>query len=125
MTRPRLFFFRRSRARSPSSSRGLLGDLHSPLGRHPFCPCSAALSARLCYGPLSTGFSSISPVAIRITLTALPITSAGRFCPFGPLGIFHKPNLLSRLLVLYPASCRFGEVIACCTGVLVWLPGRK
>ena len=28
-----------------------------------------------------------SPVAIRITLTALPITSAGRFWPFGPVGI--------------------------------------
>jgi hypothetical protein len=26
-------------------------------------------------------------VAIRITLTALPITSAGRLSPFGPLGI--------------------------------------
>jgi hypothetical protein len=26
-----------------------------------------------------------SPVAIRMTRTALPITSAGRFCPWGPL----------------------------------------
>jgi hypothetical protein len=31
--------------------------------------------------------SSISPVAIRITRTALPITSAGRFSPLGPFGI--------------------------------------
>jgi hypothetical protein len=31
--------------------------------------------------------SSISPVAIFITLTAAPITSAGRFSPLGPLGI--------------------------------------
>src|SRR5258708_6386157 len=30
---------------------------------------------------------AISPVAIRITFTALPITSAGRFSPLGPLGI--------------------------------------
>ena len=30
--------------------------------------------------------SSISPVAIRMTWTALPITSAGRFSPLGPLG---------------------------------------
>ena len=32
--------------------------------------------------------SSISPVAMRITLTALPMTSAGRFSPLGPRGIF-------------------------------------
>ncbi len=32
-------------------------------------------------------FSSSSPVAILITFTALPITSAGRFSPRGPLGI--------------------------------------
>jgi hypothetical protein len=31
--------------------------------------------------------STISPVAIRMTWTALPITSAGRFSPLGPLGI--------------------------------------
>jgi hypothetical protein len=30
---------------------------------------------------------TISPVAIRITWTALPITSAGRFSPFGPRGM--------------------------------------
>jgi hypothetical protein len=34
----------------------------------------------------SGSFSSSSPVAIRITLTALPITSAGRFSPRGPRG---------------------------------------
>jgi hypothetical protein len=28
-----------------------------------------------------------SPVAIRMTRTALPITSAGRFGPLGPIGI--------------------------------------
>src|SRR5450432_3668207 len=33
------------------------------------------------------GTSSISPVAIRMTWTALPITSAGGFSPFGPRGI--------------------------------------
>jgi AhpD family alkylhydroperoxidase len=32
-------------------------------------------------------FSSISPVAIRMTWTALPITSAGRFSPLGPRAI--------------------------------------
>jgi hypothetical protein len=46
----------------------------------PFAPSSAA--------PLRSGStSSSSPVAIRITFTALPITSAGRFSPCGPLGI--------------------------------------
>src|SRR5215472_15695280 len=34
---------------------------------------------------VESGISS-SPVAIRIILTALPITSAGRFWPCGPLG---------------------------------------
>ena len=32
-----------------------------------------------------------SPVAIRMTFTALPITSAGRFSPLGPLGIKLPP----------------------------------
>jgi hypothetical protein len=31
--------------------------------------------------------SSISPVAILPTMMAAPIASAGRFSPFGPLGI--------------------------------------
>jgi hypothetical protein len=31
--------------------------------------------------------SSASPVAIRMTWTALPITSAGRFSPLGPRGM--------------------------------------
>lgn len=31
--------------------------------------------------------SSSSPVAIRITRTAFPMTSAGRFCPCGPFGM--------------------------------------
>jgi len=35
--------------------------------------------------------SSISPVAIRITRTALPITSAGRFSPLGPRGTGKHP----------------------------------
>src|SRR5258708_1065128 len=37
--------------------------------------------------PSSVVVSSIWPVAIRMTWTALPITSAGRFSPFGPRGI--------------------------------------
>jgi hypothetical protein len=36
---------------------------------------------------LPVGWSSASPVAMRITWTALLTTSAGRFAPFGVLGI--------------------------------------
>jgi hypothetical protein len=38
--------------------------------------------------------SSISPVAIRRTWTALPITSEGRFSPLGPLGTVDNPSPL-------------------------------
>jgi len=38
--------------------------------------------------PSSVSVSSISPVAIFMTWIALPITSAGRFSPLGPLGIY-------------------------------------
>ena len=31
--------------------------------------------------------SASCPVAMRMTCTALPITSAGRFWPWGPLGM--------------------------------------
>jgi hypothetical protein len=39
--------------------------------------------------------SASSPVAMRMTLTALPMTSVGRFSPSGPIGIrtphhFHR-----------------------------------
>jgi hypothetical protein len=40
----------------------------------------------------SADSSSSSPVAIRMTLTALPITSAGRFSPPGPRGIESIPS---------------------------------
>jgi hypothetical protein len=40
----------------------------------------------------STRVSVSSPVAIRMTFTALPITSAGRFSPLGPRGI-NQPQL--------------------------------
>lgn len=35
--------------------------------------------------------SPSSPVAMRATITAQPIASAGRFCPFGPLGTVVSP----------------------------------
>jgi hypothetical protein len=45
----------------------------------------------------------VSPVAIRMTWTALPITSDGRFSPRGPSGIGHSHPLT--------LSCRF---LGCC-----------
>ena len=38
-------------------------------------------------------FSVSSPTAILMTLTALPITSAGRRSPLGPMGISDVPVL--------------------------------
>jgi hypothetical protein len=46
--------------------------------------------------------SSISPVAMRITCTALPITSAGRFRPLGSLG-----TKFSNHLKVYAAHARY------------------
>jgi hypothetical protein len=45
---------------------------------------AAALLARLV-----SNSSLSSPVAIRMTLTAAPITSAGRFSPRGPFGMLN------------------------------------
>jgi hypothetical protein len=42
------------------------------------------------------GLSSASPVAMRPTRMAAPITSAGRFSPRGPLGIMTRPHRLCR-----------------------------
>ena len=41
--------------------------------------------------PSSEGSSSTSPVAIRATFTAHPITSPGRFSPLGPMGTCFPP----------------------------------
>jgi hypothetical protein len=42
----------------------------------------------------SVSSSSVSsPVAIRMTLTALPITSAGRFWPWGPRGMASSSHI--------------------------------
>ena len=51
--------------------------------------CAAFGPSAFAAGSLpSSGSSSISsPVAMRMTLTALPMTSAGRFSPLGPVGI--------------------------------------
>jgi hypothetical protein len=48
-------------------------------------------------------FSLISPVARRATIADMPITSAGRFCPFRPVGI--------PLLACVAASAPFGAAL--------------
>ncbi|HEX3754506.1 MAG TPA: hypothetical protein VHV26_05470, partial [Rhizomicrobium sp.] len=53
------------------------------------------------------------PVAIRIIATALPITSAGRFWPWGPLGI-NGPCQLKGHIILKERYCwvllgKFGD----------------
>lgn len=59
-----------------------LFDLLTPIFLPPFLPPSRPAEAF--FG--SSRPSSICPVAIRMTWTALPMTSAGRFWPWGPLG---------------------------------------
>src|SRR5579862_9046689 len=56
-------------------------DSRLALALPPRLPSSAAADFT------ESSFSVSSPVAIRMTLTALPITSAGCFSPRGPLGI--------------------------------------
>src|ERR1700687_4290954 len=54
--------------------------------RHALGPRGAALAAKLSCGLVLAVVGSVgAPVAIR--MTALPITSAGRFSPLGPVGI--------------------------------------
>lgn len=50
-------------------------------------PCRRAIRVRRPADLTESSSSASSPVAIRMTLTALPITSAGRFSPRGPRGI--------------------------------------
>ena len=54
--------------------------------------------------PAAGRVSVSSPVAMRMTLTALPITSAGRFSPLGPvgMGIFQRNDPLLKLVNLVP-----------------------
>ena len=43
----------------------------------------------------SVSSSESSTVAIRITFTALPVSSAGRSCPLGPLVHFYSLGIIS------------------------------
>jgi hypothetical protein len=65
-----------------SARRALL--MAFPRAMRPFRQSS---TAALSFPSFVAGDSSISPVAIFITWTAFPITSAGRFAPFLVLGI--------------------------------------
>ena len=60
----------------------LSGAWPSSLRPAPSRPCAPAAA----FLPSSVVVSSIWPVAILMTWTALPITSAGRRSPLGPLG---------------------------------------
>ena len=72
----------------PSIGGSLLCNLFALPSRHSFSPCVAAHAAQgHSGGVLAVLGASISPVAILPTMTAAPITSAGRFSPFGPFGI--------------------------------------
>jgi hypothetical protein len=85
-----LFLRRSSLTFSPATERSLTRDLGSPLWRHlrgPRLPASAPQLCGSALGAVGFEFSVSSPVAIHMTLTALPITSAGHFSPRGPSGI--------------------------------------
>jgi hypothetical protein len=77
------FFFQRAAAAFFAMAARSFPLSDSALALPPFRPrLTAALSL-----PSSFRSSSSSPVAILAILTALATTSAGRFSPFGPLGI--------------------------------------
>src|SRR5271156_6574955 len=78
------YFFQRFAAAFRAISPRRSGDIALALAAPPLAPSAFALGSL----PSSVGsVSTSSPVAIRITLTALPMTSAGRFWPLGPVGI--------------------------------------
>jgi hypothetical protein len=56
--------------------------------------------------------SEISPVAIRMTWTALPMTSAGRFSPLGPRGIKDGPERECDIYRNCPAARRERQRLA-------------
>src|SRR5271165_1237367 len=62
------------------------GVIFSARAFPPRLPIDTAAGSLPCFSGVSIS-SSISPVAILATLIALPITSAGRFSPLGPLGM--------------------------------------
>src|SRR5712691_11452413 len=61
--------------------------------------------------PSSVVTSSISPVAIRATMTARAFTSAGRFSPLGPRGILFTLVLLSGKHIMHCGQKRGGYVM--------------
>jgi hypothetical protein len=95
---------------SPTLSRRLPRNLRPPLRRHLLRARRAALGPQRLSGrifPSSSGASdrSISPVAIFAPMIVAPITSPGRFPPFGPSGMrgaFHqRPDQSQECLVLW------------------------
>src|SRR6476660_10030087 len=65
-----------------------LADILSARALPPMRPSATAAA----FLPSSVVMSAISPVAILAIMTALPIASAGRFSPLGPLGMSFPPD---------------------------------
>jgi hypothetical protein len=80
----------------PPAFRSFSRNFLAPLGRHAFRPRLAALPAEhyggWVFAVVGDSFFN-SPVSTRMTWTALPITSAGRFSPLGPLGTSASRNI--------------------------------
>ncbi|MCO5080707.1 MAG: hypothetical protein M9955_03500 [Rhizobiaceae bacterium] len=74
----------------------------------PFAPSAFAAGSL----PSSITSSVSSPVAMRMTRTAFPITSAGRFWPLGPVGIERRSFWPDFFLKQQPALLDFNPLIA-------------
>jgi hypothetical protein len=82
------FYFQRAEAAFFAISKRFSLESLSPLAFPPAFP--------LRIRPDIGGSASSSPVAIFATMMAQPITSAGRFSPWGPVGIGTPFSQLSR-----------------------------
>ncbi|HZZ62326.1 MAG TPA: hypothetical protein VFE63_14335 [Roseiarcus sp.] len=80
-----LVFFQRFSAAAFAISARRSGVIFAARAAPPFLPSAFAAWSFVSSGPKSSGSS---PVATLMTLTAAPITSAGRRSPLGPRGVF-------------------------------------
>src|ERR1043166_6395303 len=81
----------------PSVLGGFPGNFGAPRGRQPGGPRAPRPPPPREPSSAAADFaesisSASSPVAMRMTLTDMPITSAGRFSPRGPRGIYNRPH---------------------------------
>jgi hypothetical protein len=70
----------------PTRSRAARPKSEEALAFPPLAPPSLPSATAVGFLPVVGSVSGSCSVAIRITFTALPITSAGRFWPLGPVG---------------------------------------